>query len=56
MAEEQKTTGLRCAGCESAAPATAKPEPCGNWLCQSCVRGMRWAMLWQAAIEGGRGA
>lgn len=48
MASDQ--AALRCVGCERAAPASARPEPCGNWLCRSCRAEMQWAMAWMTAI------
>ena len=49
MASDPKTT-LRCVGCERAAPASAKPEPCGNWLCRKCLADTKWAMDWLSRI------
>ncbi len=49
MTDQSKTT-LACVGCERPAPASAKPEPCGNWACRACIGEMKWAMAWMDRI------
>lgn len=47
---QSETTRLSCAGCERSAPANAKPDPCGLWLCRRCTADVQWAMAWMDAV------